>query len=55
MTLAGAFLASLLIGLMQTFAVAIDATSKLAPLLPYLLMVLMLIWRPQGLLGERES
>ena len=54
-SLAGAFLASLLIGLMQTFAVAIDATSKLAPLLPYLLMVLMLIWRPQGLLGERES
>jgi branched-chain amino acid transport system permease protein len=54
-SLGGAFLASLLIGLLQTFAVALAATSRLAPLLPYLLMVLMLIWRPAGLLGERES
>ncbi len=54
-SLAGAFWASLLIGLLQTFAVALEATSRLAPLLPYLLMVLMLIWRPGGLLGQRES
>jgi len=54
-SLGGAFLASLLIGLLQTFAVALEATSRLAPLLPYLLMVLMLIWRPGGLLGQREG
>lgn len=27
--------------------------SQLAPVLPYLLLVLMLLWRPQGLLGKR--
>ena len=80
-SLAGAFLASLLIGLVQTFAVAIDASlatvlqglgvavsdsslgspilrltlSQVAPILPYLLLVLMLIFRPQGLLGTRED
>ena len=54
-SLGGAFLASLLIGLLQTFAVTLEATSRLAPVLPYLLMVLMLIWRPGGLLGEREA
>jgi branched-chain amino acid transport system permease protein len=54
-SLAGAFLASLLIGLLQTFAVTLEATSRLAPVLPYLLMVLMLIWRPSGLLGQREA
>ncbi|WP_420393668.1 branched-chain amino acid ABC transporter permease [Acuticoccus sp.] len=74
-SLAGAFLASLLIGLLQTFAVAIDATfgelfgwaglgattevgsisiSSLAPLLPFLLLVLILMVRPRGLLGDRE-
>ena len=54
-SLAGAFVASLLIGLMQTLAVAFAATSPLAPLLPYLLMVLMLIWRPNGLMGSRQA
>ena len=80
-SLAGAFLASLLIGLVQTFAVAIDASlvtvlqglgvavsdsslgspilrltlSQVAPILPYLLLVRMLIFRPQGLLGTRED
>ena len=80
-SLAGAFLASLLIGLVQTFAVAIDASlvtvlqglgvavsdnslgwpilrltlSQVAPILPYLLLVLMLIFRPQGLLGTRDD
>ena len=80
-SLAGAFLASLLIGLSQTFAVAIDGSlatvlqslgvavsettvgwpvlkltlSQVAPILPYLLLVLMLIFRPQGLLGTRDD
>ena len=80
-SLAGAFLASLLIGVVQTLAVAIDASllsalqaagvmlapsawgyallqlklSQVAPILPYLLLVLMLIFRPRGLLGTREG
>ncbi|WP_296494531.1 branched-chain amino acid ABC transporter permease [Rhodoferax sp.] len=78
-SLGGAFLASLLIGLMQTFAVGLDVSvlsllqgngvlltehtpgyalwqlkiSQLAPILPYLLLVLILIFRPRGLLGAR--
>jgi len=80
-SLAGAFLASLLIGVLQTFAVAVDVSiqsalhsvgmrvtpetfgyalwklkvSQVAPILPYLLLVLMLIFRPKGLLGTRED
>nr|WP_263398752.1 branched-chain amino acid ABC transporter permease [Undibacterium oligocarboniphilum] len=80
-SLAGAFVASLLIGVLQTFAVALDysfasllskfgvlvsATSPLyalltltiaqiAPVMPYLLLVLILIFRPRGLLGTREG
>jgi branched-chain amino acid transport system permease protein len=80
-SLGGAFIASLLIGLLQTFAVAIDASpadlfralglhvtsatplsslwdltlSQMAPVLPYLLMVVMLIVRPRGLMGTREG
>ena len=80
-SLAGAFVASLLIGILQTFAVAIDQSlvtvlarwgwqltpahwgyalyelkvSQIAPILPYLLLVLMLIFRPRGLLGTREG
>ncbi len=80
-SLAGAFLASLLIGVLQTFAVAMDGSlmsavkmlglmvtpetfgyavlklkiSQVAPVLPYLLLVLMLIFRPKGLLGTREG
>ena len=80
-SLAGAFLASILIGVLQTFAVAIDVSlmstvkmlgmmvtpetfgyavlklkvSQVAPILPYLLLVLMLIFRPKGLLGTREG
>ncbi|WP_075220252.1 branched-chain amino acid ABC transporter permease [Acuticoccus yangtzensis] len=74
-SLAGAFVASLLIGLLQTFAVAVDATffdlfgwaglgamtevgrisiSSLAPMLPFLLLVLILMIRPRGLMGDRE-
>jgi branched-chain amino acid transport system permease protein len=80
-SLAGAFLASLLIGVGQTFAVAMDVSllsalqavgvmltpatfgyallklkiSQVAPILPYLLLVLVLIFRPKGLLGTREG
>jgi branched-chain amino acid transport system permease protein len=80
-SLAGAFLASILIGVLQTFAVALDTSllsvvqavgvtpgpalagnsvmtltlSQVAPILPYLLLVLMLIFRPKGLLGTREG
>ena len=80
-SLAGAFLASLLIGVVQTFAVAIDSSligaaqmfgatvtpdtfgyavlklkiSQIAPIMPYLFLVLILIFRPKGLLGTREG
>lgn len=80
-SLAGAFLASLIIGVIQTFAVAIDYSlgqllvslvgprlgawqessllrltlSQVAPILPYLFLVLILIFRPKGLLGTREG
>ncbi|KRC16503.1 branched-chain amino acid ABC transporter permease [Acidovorax sp. Root219] len=80
-SLTGAFLASLLIGLVQTFAVALDYSmihvlrplgvavtdqtfgypllkltiSQVAPILPYLFLVLILIFRPKGLLGTRED
>jgi branched-chain amino acid transport system permease protein len=77
-SLAGAFLASLLIGVIQTFAVAVDYSvsslfagmglhlastntlmkltlSQIAPILPYLFLVLILIFRPKGLLGTREG
>jgi branched-chain amino acid transport system permease protein len=78
-SLAGAFMASLLIGVMQTFAVQMDYSlssllaalglmhelsgntllgltiSQMAPILPYLLLVLMLVFRPKGLLGTREG
>ena len=60
-SLAGAFIASLLIGCLQTFAVSLDwgffgvKLSQVAPVLPYLLMVLLLIFRPKGLMGTREG
>ena len=80
-SLAGAFLASVLIGVVQTFAVAIDQSlatmlaavgvqvtsdtfgapllqltlAQVAPILPYLFLVLILIFRPKGLLGTRED
>ncbi len=60
-SLAGAFIASLVIGCMQTFAVSLDwslggiTIAQAAPVLPYLLMVLMLIVRPRGLMGTREG
>ncbi|GAC1536844.1 MAG: branched-chain amino acid ABC transporter permease [Myxococcales bacterium] len=77
-SLAGAFVASLAIGILQTFMVGFNysiadlarslgmqlpATSamarlsltQLAPIMPYLLMVAVLIFRPRGILGARES
>jgi branched-chain amino acid transport system permease protein len=80
-SLSGAFLASILIGLLQTFAIALNHSAmsvlihmgvavgpdtfgypllkltiaQVAPILPYLLLVLMLIFRPKGLLGTREG
>ncbi len=79
-SLAGAFVASLLIGVLQTFAVALDYSlaslltwagatitestpgyavlkvtiSQSAAILPFLLLVLILIFRPKGLMGTRE-
>ena len=55
-SLGGAFLGSLLVGVVQTFAVAMDGiAAQAAPILPYLLLVLMLVFRPQGLLGARDA
>ncbi|QKO21725.1 branched-chain amino acid ABC transporter permease [Rhodoferax sp. BAB1] len=80
-SLSGAFLASVLIGVIQTFAVAFDYSfltlaqqlgwelstatrnnsvlkltlSQVAPILPYLFLVLILIFRPKGLLGTRDE
>ncbi len=80
-SLAGAFIASLLIGIVQTFAVAMDYSmvnllaqigfavtpqtplyslwkltiAQAAPILPFVLLVLILIFRPKGLMGTREG
>jgi len=80
-SLGGALVASLLIGWLQTFAIAIDVSvsdflglfdiavdtdhwlrdlwtlrlPQVAPILPYLLLVLILIFRPTGLMGKRET
>ena len=60
-SLSGAFIASLGIGLLQTFAVGIDtriggvSLAQAAPMLPFLLMALVLIARPRGLLGNRAD
>ena len=77
----GAFVASMLIGILQTFAVALDYSlldafralgvavdrasplhevyaikvAQAAPILPYVLLVLVLIVRPRGLMGTRET
>jgi branched-chain amino acid transport system permease protein len=80
-SLAGCFIASLLMGFVQTFAVVLDASPadllarfgvaitsatpfaelltvrlpRIGALLPFLLMVLMLLFRPRGLLGRRDT
>ena len=53
-SLAGAFVASIAIGLLQTVFVGQGgAVAQVAPILPYLLMVGVLLFRPRGLLGQR--
>ena len=60
-SLAGALVASLLLGVLQTPAVAVDTAwmglrlSQVAPMLPYALLVLVLALRPRGLMGRRET
>ncbi len=80
-SLLGAFIAALLIGLLENFGKASDLTglavlsklgltvepggalhavlalslSQVAPVLPYLVLVIVLIVRPKGLLGTREG
>jgi branched-chain amino acid transport system permease protein len=80
-SLAGAFVGSILIGLLQTLPLTVDGSfasalshvgvtvtpetfgypllrlslAQVAPILPYLLMVLILIFRPKGLLGTRDD
>lgn len=80
-SLGGALVASLLIGWLQTFAIAINVSvsdltdllgigfdaehalrdlwsltlPQVAPILPYLLLILILIFRPTGLMGRRET
>jgi branched-chain amino acid transport system permease protein len=80
-SLTGAMIASLAIGILQTFAVAMDfaladllralnisasrtdmfwdlwklKVSQVAPVIPYMLLVLVLIVRPRGLMGTRET
>ena len=80
-SLAGAFVGSILIGLLQTLPLTVDRSlvdvvanfgwkvvqgdlayplfkitlAQAAPILPYLLLVLILIFRPKGLLGTREN
>lgn len=59
-SLAGAFVASMGLGLLQALAIAAPWSlwgwplSQLAPILPFVLMVLVLAWRPQGLMGARH-
>ena len=79
-SLSGCLVASLAIGLLQTFSVAMDFSlndlaawipldkashnwlagladvtlARLAPLVPYLLLVLLLVFRSTGLMGNRE-
>ncbi len=79
--MSGAFIASLLIGLVQTFAVAFNTSladafgnftgssglevylgdiwtvtvAQVAPIIPYMLLVLILIFKPRGLMGTRDT
>jgi branched-chain amino acid transport system permease protein len=80
-SLAGCFIASILMGMVQTFSVVIDwsladlirplgvtiaandlfgeilniPVSRIGPLVPYALLILILVLRPRGLLGTRET
>src|SRR5437762_1288088 len=80
-SLAGCFIASILMGLIQTFAVVFDVSfadllakfgfvvtsstpfhelltvtlPRIGALLPFLMMVLILVFRPRGLMGTRDT
>ena len=80
-SLAGCFIASILMGMVQTFSVVVDYSfadlvtplgvvlqpndllgeiltipvSRIGPLVPYVLLILILLFRPRGLLGTRET
>ena len=80
-SLTGAFVASLLIGFLQTFAVALDVSvgnvlvslgvpatasaalhdiwkvtvAQVAPIMPFLLLIIVLMVRPTGLFGTRDT
>jgi branched-chain amino acid transport system permease protein len=80
-SLAGCFIASILMGMVQTFSVVMDwsfadllgpfgitlaannlageiltiPVSRIGPLVPYVLLILILLFRPRGLLGTRET
>lgn len=80
-SLAGCFIASILMGMVQTFSVVADWSladlikplgltpgsenllgeiltipiSRIGPLVPYVLLILILVFRPRGLLGTRET
>ena len=74
-SLEGAFIAAMLLGILQTSAVAVNASfadifgflglsptsevgsitiSSLAPMIPFIALVLILLVRPRGLMGDRE-
>ena len=80
-SLAGCFIASLIMGLVQTFAVVLDVSvadvlarfglhvtsatpfaefltiplPRVGALLPYLMLILVLLVKPRGLLGTRDT
>jgi branched-chain amino acid transport system permease protein len=80
-SLAGCFIASLIMGLVQTFAVVVDVSvagglarigihvpadgalaelltiplPRIGALLPYVMLVLILLLRPRGLMGTRDT
>ena len=80
-SLAGCFIASILMGMVQTFSVVIDwsfadlvkplgvslgtddllgeilaiPVSRIGPLVPYVLLIAILLFRPRGLMGTRET
>ena len=54
-SLMGAFVASLMLGLVQTLCLEIALIRPWAPVLPFLLMVLVLSLRSQGLMGQRGA
>jgi branched-chain amino acid transport system permease protein len=80
-SLTGCFIASILMGLIQTFAVVFDVSladllakfgfvvtsstpfaevlnvtlPRVGALLPFLLLVLILVFRPRGLMGTRDT